>query len=65
MTENTKFYLFEMYNGKQKLAYGKTPEEAIEILALRLTPKELALINTKLYKKVSQKDLQNVKDNLG
>ena len=25
-------YLFEMTNGKQKLAYGQSPEDALEIL---------------------------------
>ncbi len=37
-------YLFEMTNGKQKLAYGESPEDALEILRIRLTNAEMAEI---------------------
>src|SRR5512143_3486918 len=37
-------YLFEMKNGKKKLAYGQSPEDALEILRLRLTEDEMAQI---------------------
>ena len=30
-------YLFELKNGKKKLAYGESPEDALEILGMRLT----------------------------
>ena len=30
-------YLFEMKNGKKKLAYGQSPEDALNILAMRLS----------------------------
>ena len=37
-------YLFEMTNGKKKLAYGQSPEDALSILRLRLTDEEMAVI---------------------
>ena len=37
-------YLFEMTNGKQKLVYGQSPEDALDILSVRLTEEEMALI---------------------
>jgi len=37
-------YLFEMKNGKKKLAYGRSPEDALDILRLRLTDAEMAEI---------------------
>ena len=29
-------YLFDMKNGKKKLAYGQSPEDALQILRFRL-----------------------------
>ena len=37
-------YLFEMKNGKQKLTYGANPEDALDILSMRLTEEEMDLI---------------------
>ncbi len=37
-------YLFELRNGKQKLAYGQSPEDALDILSIRLTDEEMAEI---------------------
>ena len=37
-------YLFEMKNGRQKLAYGESPEDALDILKVRLTDEEMAEI---------------------
>ncbi len=34
-------YLFDLKNGKQKLAYGESPEDALEILRIRLTDDEM------------------------
>jgi hypothetical protein len=39
-----RIYLFSMRNGKKKLAYGQSPEDALEILRLRLTAEEMAQI---------------------
>ena len=48
-------YLFDMKNGKKKLAYGQSPEDAPEILRLRLTDREMAEIVADRYTKVSQR----------
>ena len=58
-------YLFEMNNGKQKLAYGQTPEDALEILRIRLSEAEMAQIMPKKYTKISQRKLQEHIHNLG
>ncbi|MEM8861840.1 MAG: hypothetical protein AAGD96_26250 [Chloroflexota bacterium] len=58
-------YIFEMKNGKQKLAYGHTPEEALNILAIRLSDEEMALIHRDQFKKISQRRLQQYIGNLG
>ncbi len=58
-------YLFEMKNGKQKLAYGESPQDALEILRVRLTEKEIAEIIPDKYTKISQRKLQEYVHNLG
>lgn len=61
----TKFYLFNMKNGKKKLAYGEDPEDALKVLALRMTKEEMDQIITTEYTKVLQRDLQQIVDQLG
>ena len=51
-------YLFDMKNGKKKLAYGQSPEDALQILRLRLTGVEMAEIVEDRYTKISQRRLQ-------
>lgn len=51
-------YLFEMKNGKKKLAYGQSPEDALEILRSRLTDAEMAEIIQEKYVKINQRQLQ-------
>ena len=58
-------YLFKMKNGKQKLAYGNTPEDALEILSARLTDEEMAEIIRDDFIKISQRKLQQYVHNLG
>jgi hypothetical protein len=58
-------YLFEMKNGKQKLAYGESPEDALEILRVRLTDEEMAEILPDKFTKISQRKMQEHVDNLG
>lgn len=58
-------YLFEMKNGKQKLAYGESPQDALDILRIRLTDEEMAEILPDQYIKVSQRKMQQYVDNLG
>jgi hypothetical protein len=58
-------YLFEMKNGKQKLAYGQSPEDALDILQIRLSEAEMNQIIRAKYIKISQRKLQEYVHNLG
>jgi hypothetical protein len=58
-------YLFEMKNGKQKLAYGESPEDALDILRVRLSQEEMQEIIPDRYIKISQRRLQEHVHNLG
>lgn len=58
-------FLFEMTNGKQKLAYGATPQDAYESLRLRLSDAELALVVQEKFVKIPQRELQKYVHNLG
>ena len=58
-------YLFEMKNGKQKLAYGESPEDALDILKVRLTDEEMAEILSNKFIKINQRKLQEHVHNLG
>lgn len=51
-------YLFDMKNGKKKLAYGQSPEDALEILRLRLSEAEMDQIIQDKYIKISQRKMQ-------
>jgi hypothetical protein len=58
-------YLFALVNGKRKLAYGESPEDALEILSIRLTPEEIAEIVRDDYIKINQRELQKYVGELG
>lgn len=58
-------YLFELKNGKQKLAYGQSPEDALDILRIRLTEDEMSEIIPDRYIKISQRNMQEYVHNLG
>lgn len=58
-------YLFELKNGKKKLAYGRSPEDALDILSIRLTPQEMDEIIADQYEKIRQRDLQKYVHLLG
>jgi hypothetical protein len=58
-------YLFELKNGKKKLAYGQSPEDALEILHMRLSDAEMAEIERECYTKILQRDLQKYVGDLG
>lgn len=58
-------YLFEMRNGKKKLAYGASPEDALDILSIRLTEAEMAEIYPDKYTKIRQRQLQKHVNDLG
>jgi hypothetical protein len=52
-------YLFDLKNGKKKLAYGQSPEDALEILRSRLTPEEMAEVLPDQYVKINQRKLHD------
>jgi hypothetical protein len=58
-------YLFQLKNGRKKLAYGQTPEDALEILRIRLSPEEMAEIIPNQFDRIRQRDLQKHVDQLG
>jgi len=56
-------YLFALKNGKKKLAYGQSPEDALDILRIRLSDAEMADIIPDEFIKINQRQLQqHVKD---
>jgi hypothetical protein len=59
------FYVFAMQNGKKKLAYGASPEDAYEILKLRLTSEEMEQIIGDRYTKISQRKIREYIHELG
>jgi hypothetical protein len=58
-------YLFAMRNGKRKLAYGGSPEEAYNNLKLRLTDKEMREILPDQHVRIPQRDLHKHVHELG
>jgi hypothetical protein len=58
-------YLFDLRNGKKKLAYGQSPEDALEILSYRLSEQEMSEIISDQYKKISQRKMQEFVHLLG
>lgn len=58
-------YLFELRNGRKKLAYGRSPQDALEILRMRLSDREMDEILADRHTKVSQRDLQDYVHLLG
>ena len=58
-------YLFQLKNGKKKLAYGESPEDALDILRIRLNETEMAEIVTDQFIKVNQRELQQYVRDLG
>ena len=58
-------YLFDMKNGKKKLGYGQSPEDALDILRSRLTDDEMAQIIAESFIKIHQRKLQEYVHLLG
>lgn len=58
-------YLFDMKSGRQKLAYGESPEDALNILRIRLSDEEMTEIVADRYIKINQRQLQQYVQNLG
>jgi len=57
-------YLFSLKNGKKRLAYGQSPEDALEILSYRLSAEEMDQIIREDFTKINQRKLQEVVDQL-
>lgn len=53
-------YLFALKDkqGKRRLAYGQSPEDALNTLSFRLTPQEMDQIVKDDYLKIHQRQLQ-------
>jgi hypothetical protein len=58
-------YLFDLKSGKKKLAYGESPQDALDILSVRLSEEEMDEILPAQYIKISQRELQKHVDDLG
>ena len=58
-------YLFDMKNGKKKLAYGQSPEDALAILRSRLSEAEMDEIHAERWEKINQRNLTRYVDLLG
>lgn len=58
-------YLFSMTNGKKKLAYGASAEDAYENLRLRLTEAEMAGVIRTEYVRIPQRELHKHVHELG
>lgn len=58
-------YLFNLKSGKKKLAYGKSPQDALEILRIRLSQEEMDQIIPDQYTKIRQRDLHKHVAELG
>jgi len=58
-------YLFNLKNGKKKLAYGESPQDALAILRIRLSEEEMCEILADEYVKIRQRELQKYVGELG
>jgi hypothetical protein len=58
-------YLFDLKSGKKKLAYGESPEDALDILRIRLNDVEMEEIVTERFIKINQRELQQHVHELG
>lgn len=58
-------YLFNLKNGKKKLAYGESPQDALDILAIRLSEEEMEGIVRDEYVRINPRRLQEHVQELG
>ncbi|MDQ3249185.1 MAG: hypothetical protein M3Q45_08260 [Chloroflexota bacterium] len=58
-------YLFELKSGKKKLAYGQSPQDALDVLRIRLTDAEMDEILPERFVKIQQRELQQHVADLG
>ncbi len=59
------FYVFDLRNGRKKLAYGASPEDAYEGLRLRLTAEEMEPVLKETARKITQREIRDYLDQLG
>lgn len=60
-----RLFLFPMKNGRRKLAYGESPEDALEILGMRLTQEEMAQVVANQPTALPQQALSSIVEELG
>ena len=60
-----RMYIFDMKNGKKKLAYGESPADALDILQIRLTEEEMEKIIQDQYVRIRNRDLMKYVAKLG
>lgn len=60
-----KIFLFNLRNGKKKMAYGLDPAHAKQILGYRLKPEEMAEITDDEPTVITQRDLRQWIPHLG
>ena len=59
-------YLFDLRGSeKKRLAYGSSPQDALEVLRLRSTDEEMKQIVVDSFERIKQRDLQHYIDKLG
>jgi hypothetical protein len=58
-------YLFSLRNGKKKLAYGSSPQDAYESLRLRLSDKEMREVLPDEPLRIPQRELRKHIHQLG
>jgi hypothetical protein len=58
-------YLFSLKNGKKKLAYGQSPEDALDILSIRLSDAEMEEIIRDEFVRIRQRELHQYVSDLG
>jgi hypothetical protein len=58
-------YLFAMRNGRKKLSYGLSPDDAYDNLQLRLTDQEMSSIDKDQVVRILQRDLRKHIHELG
>lgn len=58
-------YLFDMDSGAKKLAWGVNPQDALEVLAMRLDETEMAQIHSDSYETVNRRSLPQIASLLG
>ena len=58
-------YLFLTLDGRKKLAYGPSPQEALKNLGLRLTAEELERVDPEHWERIAQRDLHKHVSELG